>query len=199
MEPVSQLGFLGDTLWLREPRKILFYSSNVLIPPNQISICESFRFLECLCCTFGVYFSNSMYPWHDIYIFCLLDRMITRVLFVILRLSTLWSFRSVDFWPRDPLSWLTVSTRVARWIAFSFSPATSLIFCFFYFLIEFEQVLYTDCMRWWQRTKQPPEIFLKISQNLQKNTYVGVSFFNKVAGSWLQLYFKRDSDIGIFL
>ena len=41
------------------------------------------------------------------------------------------------------------------------------------------------------------KLLLKISQNSQENTCARGSFLIKTSG--LQLYFKRDSDIGVFL
>ena len=43
------------------------------------------------------------------------------------------------------------------------------------------------------------KVFLKISQNLQENTFVGVSFLIKLHSSGLKLYLKRDSNTGVFL
>ena len=42
-------------------------------------------------------------------------------------------------------------------------------------------------------------VFLKISQNLQENTFVGVFFLIKLQASGLKLYQKRDSNTGVFL
>ena len=41
--------------------------------------------------------------------------------------------------------------------------------------------------------KQSPEVFVKVSQNSQENTYARVSFLIKLQGSALQPYEKRDS------
>ena len=43
------------------------------------------------------------------------------------------------------------------------------------------------------------KVLLKISENSQENTCVGVSFLIKLKVSGLQLYRKRDSDTGILL
>ena len=43
------------------------------------------------------------------------------------------------------------------------------------------------------------KVFLEISQNSQENTCARVSFFKKLAGVSLQLYYKRDSSTGVFL
>ena len=44
-----------------------------------------------------------------------------------------------------------------------------------------------------------PEIFLKISQNLQRKTCVYISFLHKVVGVGPATLFKKGSDIGVFL
>ena len=50
--------------------------------------------------------------------------------------------------------------------------------------------------------RQPPEVsikkvFLKISEDVQENTCVGISLI-EFQGSSVQLYEKRDSNTGIF-
>ena len=47
--------------------------------------------------------------------------------------------------------------------------------------------------------KNSVESFLKLSQNLQENTYARVSLFIKLQGLGLQLYWKRDPGTGVFL
>ena len=47
--------------------------------------------------------------------------------------------------------------------------------------------------------KQPPEVFLEISQISQENTCVRASFLIKLQTSGLQLYSKTDSGTGVFL
>ena len=43
------------------------------------------------------------------------------------------------------------------------------------------------------------KVFLKISQHIQENTCVGVSFSINLQAFSLQLYLKRDSSTGVFL
>ena len=47
--------------------------------------------------------------------------------------------------------------------------------------------------------KQPLEVFLKTSQNSQESTCFGVSFLIKIQAGGLQLYWKIDSNTGVFL
>ena len=50
-----------------------------------------------------------------------------------------------------------------------------------------------------QRRCPVKNLLLKMLQNLQKKTCVRASILNKVEGLNLQLYFKKDSDAGVFL
>ena len=47
--------------------------------------------------------------------------------------------------------------------------------------------------------KQPPEVFLEISQTSQENTCARVTFLIKLQALGLQLYEKRDSSTDVFL